>query len=349
MKAQKEGVLFMPIQHRWVLGLAAGAGALSIAVTSSLIIIAQHFVEELSRPHSPLDARNITWTLPNPEPEPSASQRRSILFHTTDGTLLSGDFWAQPQPAPTIIICHGYRINRTFLRPVAALEYKHGYNVLLFDFRGHGESESIATSGGNAEIRDLEAALAVARQQAETIPGKIVIHGFSMGASVALLLEPQPDVVAIVADSPYARLDEILKRIMHWQLTNESTSWAPCMYPLRNGFHALTWATLAVSRIVFRLRFGHALNARPATSFKRWQVRSKSLIHQSYPPILLIHGVKDSAIPITHAHQIVTQALAYNITIETYFVDAADHCGAYGNDPQQYIQVLKQFIARNLD
>jgi pimeloyl-ACP methyl ester carboxylesterase len=339
----------MSLQHRWVFGLAAGAGALSIAATSSLILLAQHFVEELSRPHGQIDAENITWTLPSSELEPPASQRRSILFHTADGTLLSGDFWAQPQPAPTIIICHGYRINRAVLRPVAALEYKHGYNILLFDFRGHGESESIATSGGNAEIRDLEAALVVARQQVETIPGKIVIHGFSMGASVALLLEPQPDVAAIIADSPYARLDEILKRIMHWQLTNESSTWATFMHPLRNGFHVLTWATLVISSIVFRMRFGHTLNAQPATSFKRWHARSKGLILQNYPPILLIHGVKDSSIPIAHAYQIVAQAQAHNIAINTYFVDEADHCGAYGYNPQQYIQVLEQFIQQNLN
>ena len=339
----------MSIQHRWAFGLAAGAGALSIAATSSLILLAQHFVEELSRPHGLVDAENITWTLPSPQLEPPASQRRSILFHTADGTLLSGDFWAQPQPAPTIIICHGYRINRTVLRPVAALEYTHGYNILLFDFRGHGESESIATSGGNAEIRDLEAALVVARQQAETIPGKIVIHGFSMGASVALLLDPQPDVVAIIADSPYARLDEILKRIMYWQLTNESSTWAPFTQPLRIGFPALTWTTLAVSSIVFRLRFGHTLNAQPATSFKRWQSRSKGQIGHSYPPILLIHGVKDSSIPIAHAYQIETQAIKHNIAMETYFVDEADHCGAYGYNPELYIQALKQFITQNIN
>ena len=339
----------MSIQHRLVFGLAAGAGALSIAATSSLILLAQHFVEELSRPHIKIDPKNITWTLPGTELESPASQRRSILFHTTDGTLLSGDFWAQPQPAPTIIICHGYRINRAVLRPVAALEYKHGYNILLFDFRGHGESESIATSGGNAEIRDLEAALVVARQQSETIPGKIVIHGFSMGASVALLLEPQPDVVAIIADSPYARLDEILKRIMHWQLTNQSSTWATFMHPLRHAFHVLTWSTLVISSIVFRMRFGHTLNAQPATSFKRWRARSKGLLLQSYPPILLIHGVKDSSIPIAHAYQIVAQALVHNIVMNTYFVDEADHCGAYGHHPQQYIQVLEQFIKQCLN
>ena len=339
----------MSIQHRWVFGLAAGAGALSVAATSSLILLAQHFVEELSRPHRMIGLQNIAWTLPSQELEPPASQRRSILFHTADGTLLSGDFWAQPQPSPTIIICHGYRINRAVLRPVAALEYKHGYNILLFDFRGHGESESIATSGGNVEIRDLEAALVVARQQTETLPGKIVIHGFSMEASVALLLEPQPDVAAIIADSPYARLDEILKRIVHWQLTNESSTWATFMHPLRNGFHVLTSMTLAVSSIVFRLRFGHTLNAQPATSFKRWHARSKGLILQNYPPILLIHGVKDSSIPITHAYQIVAQAHAHNIVMNTYFVDEADHCGAYGHNPQQYIQELEQFIERNLN
>jgi len=135
---------------------------------------------------------------------------------------------------------------------------------------------------------------------------------------------------------------------MHWQLTNGSSTWAPFMQPLRNGFHALTWATLAVSTIVFRLRFGHTLNAQPATSFKRWQTRSRGQIHQSYPPILLIHGVKDGAIPIAHAHQIETQAQAHNIAMNTYFVDEADHCGAYGYNPQQYIQVLEQFITQNL-
>jgi alpha-beta hydrolase superfamily lysophospholipase len=334
---------------RWVVGAAAGASTLGVAATSGLFMLAHHFVEELSRPHSPINEEYIPWTLPDPEPEPPVSHRRSLLFHTTDGMLLRGDFWAQPKPAPTIVICHGYRINRIYMRPVAALEYKYGYNVLLFDFRGHGESESVATSGGNAEIRDLEAALNVARLQPETLPGKIFIHGFSMGASIALLTDPQPDVAAIIVDSPYARLDQILRRVVHWQLTTSSTSWKPFLRPLRNGFHVLTKATFVASSIIFRLRFGHALNARPDTSFKRWQARSKGLTSKSYPPILLIHGMKDRSIPITHAHQIVTQAQKHNITLETYFVEDADHCGAYGFDPQQYIQVLLQFMNQHLN
>lgn len=333
---------------RWVTALTAGAGVLGVAASSGLFMLAHHFIEELTRPHGPLDDEYIPWTLPVPEPEPPASHRRSLLFHTTDNTLLRGDFWAQPRPAPTIVLCHGYRINRSHMRPVAALEYKYGYNILLFDFRGHGESESVPTSGGHAEIRDLEAAINVVRQQPETLPGKIIIHGFSMGASVALLTDPQPDVAAFVLDSPYARLDEILQRIMHWQLTRSSKSWSPFLHPLRNGFNALTRATVMVSTVLFRLRFGYTLNARPDTSFKRWQIRSKGLLRKGYPPILLIHGMRDSAIPITHAHQIVTQAQAHNITLETYFVEDADHCGAYGYNPQRYSQVMLQFMAQHL-
>ncbi|HKF36498.1 MAG TPA: alpha/beta fold hydrolase [Ktedonobacteraceae bacterium] len=330
-------------QHRLVFGVAGSMGVLSIAATSGLALLAHHFVNELSRPHALLDHALFTWKLPHPEPEPPASQRRSLLFHTSDGKLLSGDFWAQPHPAPTIVLCHGYRITRAYLRPVAALEYKHGYNILLFDFRGHGDSESVATSGGNAEVHDLEAALAVARQQPETLAGKIVIHGFSMGASIALLTSPRPGVAAIIADSPYARLDEILRQFVHWQLAS-----VPSLHRLRGTFPALSWATLAVSKIIFRLRFGHALIARPAASFKRWQAQSKGATHQLCPPILLIHGVQDHSIPISHARQIAAQAQLHTIPVETYFVEEATHCGAYGHDPQEYIRVLQHFLARHL-
>ena len=171
-----------------------------------------------------------------------------------------------------------------------------------------------------------------------------------MGASVALLTPPHPDVAAIIADSPYARLDEILRQIVQWQLTRQSTSWAPVLYRLRSAFPALSWATVAVSAPVYRLRFGHALVARPAATFKRWQAQStkKGKSRRAYPPILLIHGAKDTAIPIAHAHQIAAQAQAHNITLETYFVEEATHCAAYSHDPQQYIRVLQQFVARHL-
>src|SRR6266568_1057944 len=335
-------------QHRWALGLATSTSVLGLTVTSGLVILARRFIEELSRPHELVDAAEFTWQVSSTEPEPPLSCQRPLIFRTSDGTLLCGDFWAQPQRAPTAIICHGYRASRVYLRPAAVVAYNFGYNVLLFDFRGHGESDSVATSGGNAEVRDLQAAITAASQQPETLPGKIIIHGFSMGASVALLTTPHPEVAAIIADSPYARLDQILRQIVRYRLAQESTSWIPPLNRLRSLFPAVAWATVAASTIVFRLRFGHALVARPDMSFKRCRARAKSVLQLHQTPILLIHAAGDEIIPIAHARQLVAKAHAYDVPLETYFVDYAIHCGAYRWNPQRYKAVLQQFLSRHL-
>ncbi len=340
-------------QHRWTIGIATGTGILGLTVTSGLAMLAHRFLEEFSRPHRMLDSSAFTWMVPQVSYEPATSYQRALLFETSDGTLLCGDFWAQPQPAPTVILCHGYRVSRSHLRSVAALEHSHGYNVLFFDFRGHGDSDSVMTSGGNAEVKDLEAALEVARQQPETIPGRIILHGFSMGASVALLTPPHPEVVAIIADSPYARSDDILRRFVQYQLANESGKWFPPLQQIRRFLPALAWTTVAVSALVFRLRFGYNVVARPDASFKRWQVRTKAAKTTVEPkerpiPILLIHSAGDELIPIEHARQIAAEAEMYNVPLETYFVDGVTHCGAYGYDPLQYTRVLQEFLSRHL-
>jgi pimeloyl-ACP methyl ester carboxylesterase len=334
---------------RLVLAFATGMGIASVAVTSGVVALAHRFVDELSRPHILPDARlNLSWSLPENAEEALPIYQRAVLFHTRDGKLLRGDFWAQPHPAPTIVICHGYRISRAILRPVAALEYQYGYNILLFDFRGHGGSESVYTSGGNVEVRDLEAAIAVASQQPETIPGKVILHGFSMGAAVALMTLPHPDVAGIIADSPYAHLDVILRSLIHWQLSEESSSWPAPLRPLRRAFMPLSWATVAASTVVFRLRFRQPLMAHPASHLKGWQRKVNSDSGAALPPILLIHASNDAFIPISHAYQIAAQAQAHHIPLETYYTEGSMHCNSYGDYPQQYIDRLQRFAERCL-
>ncbi len=335
--------------HRWtVIGLATSTGVLGLTVTSSLGILAHRFVDEFSRPHILVDESTFTWKIPPDQTEPPRSCQRALLFQTSDGTLLCGDFWAQPRLSPTIILCHGYRINRSYMRWIAAVEHRRGYNVLFFDFRGHGDSDSVLTSGGNAEVRDLEAAIEVAIRQPETLPGKVVIHGFSMGASVALLTPPSPHVAAIVADSPYARSDDVLRRIVHYQLTRESRRWPSVLRPLSILFPALVWAITSLGFIAFRLRFGYSVVARPDTSFKRWKKRAKTALQQNCTPVLLIHAVEDELIPIAHARQIAAEAKLCEAPLETFFVDGGSHCGAYDTDPHKYNEVLLGFLSRHL-
>ncbi len=332
----------------WAIDVVSSLVLFGFISSGGIVWLAHRFVNEFTHSHVVLDDEQYTWDMPLAESEPSPAFRRPLSIHTCDGKRLSGEFWAQPHPAPTIILCHGYRVPQVHLHPVAALEYRSGYNILLFDFRGHGESARAITSGGNAEVHDLEAAVMVARQQPETLPGKFFLHGFSMGASVALLLPPHPEVIGIIADSPYARLDTILQRLGHYRLTAESKSWPSCFHWLRGTFPALALVAVAVSRPLFRLRFGHALIARPDLSFKRWRARARVGGHLRPPAILLIHSTDDALIPFAHAQQLAAQAQAYHVPVETYFVEHAAHGGAYGSDPEQYVTRLEQFLSRQL-
>lgn len=336
--------------HRWTIGLATSTGILGLTMTSGLALLANYFIDQFSHPHEVIDEAAFTWSTPASPPEPPLAYQHALMFQAADGTILCGDFWAQPQPATTVVLCHGYRISRAHLRCVAAMEYACGYNVLLFDFRGHGESDSVATSGGNAEVRDLEAAIVVAGRQPETLPGKIIVHGFSMGASVALLT-PHPDIIAIIADSPYARSDDILRRVICYQLTQASNGWLPFLQQLRHLVPAIAWATIAASTIVFRVRFGYEMVARPDERFKRLMTRKKAKgtpIQQQSTPILLIHSSGDELIPIAHARQILAEAKAYDATIETYFIEDAPHCGAYNHNPQEYHETILNFLSKHI-
>ena len=101
--------------------------------------------------------------------------------------------------------------------------------------------------------------------------------------------------------------------------------------------------------VVFRLRFGFNVIARPDTSFRRWKARSlkKALQHRSIP-ILLIHSSGDPMIPIMHSRRIAAEAKIYGVPLETYFVDVNMHCGAYDNNPYEYTSVLPRFLAHHL-
>jgi uncharacterized protein len=160
-----------------------------------MLALGHRLISEFTRPGVSLDPDSPLWggwTFPEVNSEPPQELRRGIRFVSADGAALRGEFWAQPQMAPTIIISHGFHLPSLHFRSVAALEYAHGANVFLFDYRGHGESEQLLTTCGAAEVNDLIAAVQVAAAQSETRSNAVYIHGFSMGAAVALLMPPHP-------------------------------------------------------------------------------------------------------------------------------------------------------------
>ncbi len=129
---------------------------------------------------------------------------RDITLLTADGLHLAG--WYVPGPgsgAPTMLLCHGlYDSKWTMLRLVPWL-HEAGYNVLLFDFRGHGASDKSPTTIGRKEALDVEAALDWL--DAEGVGGRVGGLGMSLGAAALVNAATQDDRLdALVLDSLFA-------------------------------------------------------------------------------------------------------------------------------------------------
>ena len=95
-------------QHRWMIGIATSASVVGLAATGGLLFLANRLVDEFSHPHEMLPADEFAMIQPKVVPEPPLIYQRPLTLKTSDGVILRCDFWAQPHPAPTVVLCHGY-------------------------------------------------------------------------------------------------------------------------------------------------------------------------------------------------------------------------------------------------
>ena len=334
----------------WFVSIIVLTVGVGLAVGSVMVILGRRFLQEFTRPGVTVEQGTPQWggwTFPESTAEPPQTLQRVVTFHSADGTCLRGEFWAQTHCAPTIIISHGFHFPSRNFRSVAALGYAHGANILLFDFRGHGESEHVITTCGNAEINDLVAAVEVAASQAETASNQVYIHGFSMGAAVALLLPPHPAVAGIIADSSYARLDDMIRLLILQILDQETAGWrgglAKVVHPL---LPALTRLMLLGGQLLFYARYRYPLVARPDQAIGTPAIKQGFHVPgpTTLPAILLIHAENDPFIALHHAHRLVAIARAAGRVVQVYYTPCNIHCGSYGYDPRQYMALLQKFV-----
>ncbi len=329
---------------RFVSIVASVVGA-GLALGSVTWLLGRRFIKEFTCPGITVEQGTPQWggwTFPESAAEPARELQRAVTFQTEDGVFLRGEFWAQTHSAPTIILSHGFHLPSCHFRSVAALEYSHGMNIFLFDYRGHGESPLIPTTCGNAEVKDLVAAVEVVTSQPETMSGQVYIHGFSMGAAVALLLPPHPSVAGVIADSSYARLDDMMGMIISQILAQEISKLRGLAGLVRWLLPILTHLTLFGGKLLFQARYHYPLVARPDQAING---ETRHIAELVLPPILLIHAENDPLIALHHAHRLVSGAQAVGRTIQEYYTPCAIHCGSYGYDPQQYIALLLAFVA----
>lgn len=143
---------------------------------------------------------------------PLAGASVPLTLTAADGVKVFAQSYPGPAPsAPVILLFHQAGSGKSEYAPIAPRLAKLGYNVLAIDQRSGGDmyapsNQTVATLGKSEPymdaLRDVEAALAWARQTHPSSP--VYVWGSSYSASLVFLLAAKHphDVAAVLAFSP---------------------------------------------------------------------------------------------------------------------------------------------------
>ena len=238
----------------------------------------------------------------------------TVAFPSTDGITLRGWF-IDSSGDGTIIVLHGsssVKDNYISMEMSRVLS-QAGYDLLLFDFRGHGESDGKAFSLGAWETRDIAGAIAYLEGRGVRDVG---VLAYSMGAAAALLAAPDhPQIRAIVADSSFARLSTVIQRE-----GSKHIFFMPLMYP----------GVAAMSKLMYGIDPNETQPRRAVA-----QLRDR--------PLLLIHSTGDNLIPVSEAYEL-KKAGAGNPNLILWVAPGVAHVSAFADNKEEYVKRVVAFF-----
>ena len=263
-----------------------------------------------------------------------------LSFRAFDGHALSGMMLrGHPDRSPRglIIFAHEYSSDAyscaRYCRPLL----EAGYDVMTFDFRGHGGSRTEEGYkprqwASDRELADMLGAIAHAEEWLEQAgrPREVGLFGISRGGCAAILAAVGVSSVrAILTDGAFST-DSTLEYLMK--------RWATIFAKVR---------VVAESHPPVFWRFLRWLLLRDAG--QRWKCRfpsvRKALARLGERPVFLIHGERDSFIPVAQSQMLYDLAHGPKYL---WIVPAAKHNQSVVVQPEQYARRIVQFFDQHL-
>ena len=255
-------------------------------------------------PHRPL----------GPTPAQRGMAYTDLAFKTSDGLTLRG-WWVPGTKHQTIVMVHGLSNNRSEPFNKAGYLHQAGYNILVFDLRGHGKSDGNGTTMGYREPEDVRAAVARARS---LDPGPIALFGYSLGASTAVEeAAVNSNVSAVIEDSGFSSVGDVFM----------------ARFSEVTRLPAIPLAAPAVAFGEIDLR----------TSL--WNIDPLAFAARLDKPMLAIIGDADTIVPPAEGLALFHAAAGPKQLLE---VPGAGHVMAYDTANHLYEKTVLMFLARSL-
>ncbi|BDR57550.1 alpha/beta hydrolase [Xylocopilactobacillus apis] len=220
----------------------------------------------------------------------------------------------------TVIISHGYKGNNITMANQAHMFHHMGFNVLMPDSRGHGDSCDNYISFGWLDHYDLLAWINMVLHRIGP-KSQIYVLGVSMGGANVLMLagEKLPtQVKGIIADCGYSSLNEEFEYLAHKQTK----------LPVK--------PILKIMSSINKIKNGFSFDV----------VNSVKQLKKSTLPIFIIHGAKDEYVPTYMAYK------NYNAIPgkkKIWIVPNAGHTMAFCIDPREYHKQVADFIKSTMN
>lgn len=250
--------------------------------------------------------REAWFIAANPQLEYTQSYDNLKLHATAIANPAAGHRW--------VIACHGYTSNGQQMKGTAMQFYALGYNVLLPDARGCGESEgSYYGMGWDDRLDVLQWAGTIIEKDPKA---EIVLYGVSMGGATVMMVSGEKlpsNIKAIVEDCGY------------------SSIWDEFAYQAKEIFGLPSFPILNFASAVTKIRAGYWLG----------QGSAVKQVAKSTTPILFIHGDEDTFVPFFMLNEVYSAA---NCEKEKLVAPGAGHGMASTTLGEVYWNTVENFL-----
>jgi alpha-beta hydrolase superfamily lysophospholipase len=198
-----------------------------------------------------------------------------IYLQGVDGKRLFAWWLPVAEPAPAVIMLHGWGGNAELMLPLALPLNRAGLNVLLLDARNHGRSDSASFSSLPRFAEDAGTAVDWVRAHGHDPLARIVLLGHSVGAGAVLLeASRRNDIAAVISIAAFAHPEWMMRRYLErYRIPDFCKPWI---------LHYVEW--------VIGYRFDEIAPMHTACRI--------------HCPVLLVHGTEDETVPVSDAQAI---------------------------------------------